>query len=230
MESFALFVITATVVLSFVYFAFLDRLQKIRSEQDRGLIRDVYLLRKMGGFVILGLSPGLVAWGVFGMIPQQAGLLFGKSLSLWPQILAATALFITLNVFNSRNAAIRAMYPEMRLSGWSAGDFGTAAGGWLIYLAGYEFLFRGLLLFGCYEAFGLWPAVVINLALYAALHLPKGLKEATAAIPFGALLCYLTLESGSIWPAVWVHAVQAISCEWFCVVRNPGMKFNLSKS
>jgi membrane protease YdiL (CAAX protease family) len=105
-----------------------------------------------------------------------------------------------------------------------------AAGGWILYLTGYEFLFRGLLLFSCLEAFGMWPAVVINLALYAALHLPKGLKEATAAIPFGALLCYLTLESGSIIPAIIIHSVQAVSCEFFCILRNPDMKFNLIKS
>ena len=102
--------------------------------------------------------------------------------------------------------------------------------GWMVYLTGYEFLFRGLMLTSCYNAFGYWPAIVINLALYSALHLPKGLKEATAAIPFGLLICYLTLESGSIFPAILIHSVQAISCELLCLWRNPEMNFQPLKN
>jgi membrane protease YdiL (CAAX protease family) len=85
------------------------------------------------------------------------------------------------------------------------------------------------LLFSCYEAFGAWPAVAINLTLYFALHLPKGMKEAVATIPFGALICYLTLESQSILPAIFIHAIQAISCETACIWRNPEMKFKFIK-
>jgi membrane protease YdiL (CAAX protease family) len=70
---------------------------------------------------------------------------------------------------------------------------------------------------------------VINLVLYFVLHLPKGIKESVATIPFGILICYLTLESQSIIPAIIIHAVQAISCEISCIWRNPEMKFNLVK-
>jgi membrane protease YdiL (CAAX protease family) len=117
----------------------------------------------------------------------------------------------------------------MRLMRWNASSLILAAGGWVLYLAGYEFLFRGVLLMGTYTAWGLWPAVVINLALYSALHLPKGLKEAAATIPFGALVCYLTIESQSILPAIILHAWQAVSCELFCILRNPEMKLTFVK-
>jgi membrane protease YdiL (CAAX protease family) len=122
------------------------------------------------------------------------------------------------------------MYPELRLKNWTSTGLAVAIGGWILYLTAYEYLFRGLLLFTCIEAFGLWPAAVINLALYSALHLPKGMKEAIAAIPFGALICYLTIKSGSILPAIFIHVLQAVSCELFCIYRNPEMKFHLLKT
>lgn len=229
-ESIAVFSIGATVILSFAYFFLLDSIRSAQQCKGRLSVRTAYLWRKAGGFFILGVIPGAAAMGLFGLSPQESGLFTGQSLSLWPWMLAAAVGFTGLNAINSRNAQIRSMYPEMRLSVWGAGDFGLAAGGWLLYLAGYEYLFRGLLLFSCHAAFGLWPAIAVNLALYAALHLPKGLKEATAAIPFGALLCYLAIESGSIWPAVLIHALQAITCEWFCLIRNPEMKFQPKNS
>jgi membrane protease YdiL (CAAX protease family) len=48
-------------------------------------------------------------------------------------------------------------------------------------------------------------------------------------VPFGALICYLTIESGSILPAILLHVLQAVSCELFCIYRNPEMKFHLQK-
>lgn len=178
---------------------------------------------------MLGLLPGWIAWLVFGFGPVQAGLQWGGTGQILSWVAWASAFFILLNIINSRNHTIRAMYPELRRKDWRPAGLFLSAGGWVVYLTGYEYLFRGILLFSCYEAFGLWPAVVINLALYSALHLPKGMKEAIGAIPFGALLCYLTLESHSILAAIFIHAVQAVSCEILCIWRNPEMKFKFNK-
>jgi membrane protease YdiL (CAAX protease family) len=41
------------------------------------------------------------------------------------------------------------------------------------YIFGYELLFRGIVWFTCFEAFGFWPALLINLFLYAVVHLQK---------------------------------------------------------
>ena len=64
--------------------------------------------------------------------------------------------------------------------------------GWAIYLFGYEFLFRGILLFPLAETVGVWPAIAVNIALYSATHIPKGLDETLGAIPLGLVLCWLT--------------------------------------
>ena len=230
LEQQAIFAIAATVVFSFLYFLLLDRIKGYGKNAKKRLLTTKYILRKGGGFLLLGLIPGVLFWLLSGFGPVRAGLQWGDTGEILPWVLWASVFFILLNVINSRNPGIRAMYPELRVKDWGHGGLLTMAGGWLVYLTGYEYLFRGILLFTCYEAFGLWPAVVINLALYSALHLPKGMKEAVAAIPFGALLCYLTLESHSILAAIFIHAVQAISCELLCIWRNPGMSFQFNKT
>lgn len=223
----AVFAIASTVIMSFIYFLILDKMKADKKEKTHQRIISIYLWRKISGLIILGGIPAIVAWLFFRLNPLDLGFKSGGTPDLWPWLAGASLFFIILNSFNSKSPDLQATYPEMRLREWNFKGLSIAMSGWILYLTGYEFLFRGLLLFTCYDAFGLWPAIVINLALYSALHLPKGLKEATAAIPFGALLCYLTLESQSILPAIILHSLQAISCEIFCIYRNPEMRFHL---
>jgi membrane protease YdiL (CAAX protease family) len=228
-ESLAVFAIIATVVCSFIYFIILEKIKGNKNDQSQEQLINRYAWRKISGFLVLGLIPAILAGVVFGFTPWEAGLTFGGSARLWPWIAGASIFFIILNVFNSKNAGLRAMYPELRLKEWDLARLFIAVAGWVLYLTAYEYLFRGILLLSCLDAFGLWPAVTINLALYAALHLPKGMKEAIAAIPFGALICYLTIESRSILPAVFLHSLQAVSNELFCIYRNLDMEYNFFK-
>lgn len=229
-ESIAVFAVAATVILSFIYFLVLEKLKSGRYEPDRIILISRYIWRKASGFFILGGIPAILSWIFFKGNVRMADLVNGISLSHWTWITCASVLLILLNRISSRNTGLQDRYPEMRIREWGIAEISLDAGGWVLYLGGYEFLFRGLLLFSCLNAFGLWPAVVINLALYSTLHLSKGMKESIAAIPFGALLCYLTLESNSILPAIFLHAVQAISCDIFCIIRNPEMRFKCSNS
>jgi membrane protease YdiL (CAAX protease family) len=229
-ESIAVFAIAATLILSLIYFLVLDILRDKQAKAGRAGILSFFGWRKFIGFFLFGIITAVGAWLIFHLDPVHFGLTWGDSSKLWPWIVGASGFFIGLNILNSRNKDLQAVYPEMRLASWNSWRIIFAAAGWLLYLAGYEFLFRGVLLMSCYEAWGLWPAVVINLALYSALHLPKGLKEATAAIPFGALICYLTIESQSILPAILIHTLQAVSCEIACMVRNPEMKITFVKN
>ena len=229
-EPLAVFAITAVVITSFIYFIILEKIKGAGNKKTRAQLTWAYVLRKMSGFVLLGLVPALIAGVFFGFKTADAGLIAGDTFRLWSWLAGSSVFFVLLNVFNSKNIELRMMYPELRLKEWNLTALMISIGGWILYLTAYEYLFRGLLLFSCLEAFGLWPAIVINLALYASLHLPKGMKEAIAAIPFGALICYLTIESHSIIPAIFLHSLQAISIELFCIYRNPEMKFNFFKN
>jgi membrane protease YdiL (CAAX protease family) len=71
------------------------------------------------------------------------------------------------------------------------------------------------------ESPGPVTAIVINVILYSAAHLPKGRSETLAAIPFGAVLCILTLHSGTIWITFFAHLVNALTMTFTVVKFNP---------
>jgi membrane protease YdiL (CAAX protease family) len=79
-------------------------------------------------------------------------------------------------------------------------------------------------LFSCEKAFGAWPAIAVNVAVYSFVHLPKGKKETIGAIPLGFILCFLTLNTRNIWAAYWIHVVLALSNEWISLAIHPDME------
>ncbi|MBP6872466.1 MAG: CPBP family intramembrane metalloprotease [Bacteroidales bacterium] len=225
----AVYAILATAAVSVAYYFVLYRIVKMKKPGTCNVAIGCYLLRKFTGFLLLGILPVAVAWFVFGQSPAESGFRAGTT-AAWLPYTALVALFLTvMNYFNSSNIRLQKAYPELRLENWGPGSALGLAFGWILYLVGYEMLFRGLLLHTCLEAFGLWPAILINLSLYFILHLPKGLKESVATIPFGAVVIFLTVKSGSVLPAILLHSIQAVSFELFCIYRNPEMKFNQLK-
>ena len=101
--------------------------------------------------------------------------------------------------------------------------------GWFIYLFGYELLFRGILLFPLVAAIGVWPAIGVNIALYSATHIPKGVEETIGAVPLGLVLCILTLLSGNIWIAFLVHVLMAWTNTFTALHFNPEMTYASKK-
>lgn len=97
---------------------------------------------------------------------------------------------------------------------------------WIAYLFGYELMFRGLLLFTTVEFMGAWPAIILNTALYALVHVPKNLEETIGAIPLGLLLCLITLSTGTFWVAFGVHTCLALSNFFFSLKNHPEMRVN----
>lgn len=95
---------------------------------------------------------------------------------------------------------------------------------WIAYLFGYELMFRGLLLFTTVEFMGAWPAIILNTALYALVHIPKNLEETIGAVPLGLLLCLITLSTGTFWVAFGVHVCLALSNFFFSLRNHPEMQ------
>lgn len=82
-----------------------------------------------------------------------------------------------------------------------------------IFLVSYEWFFRGILLTSFAILFGFVPAIACNLVLYSIIHLANSKREAICCIPFGLILCILTLWLKSIWPAVFLHLALSYSYE-----------------
>ncbi len=180
------------------------------------------LFQRFLGFLIFGIIPliiisfpGSKSMADFGVIAPVPGTYY------WTIFLSVVILIITW--FNSRTPVNLEMYPQIRNNEWTVSLLIVSGVSWIAYLCAYEFLFRGFLLFSSLILLGLWPAIILNTAIYALVHLPKGFKETLGAIPLGVLLCYLTYLTGSIWIAVFTHIVMALSNEWFSLRVHPQM-------
>jgi membrane protease YdiL (CAAX protease family) len=83
----------------------------------------------------------------------------------------------------------------------------------------YEMFFRGVLLGISLEWFSIPVSVAFNIGLYALAHTFSSRKEFIGSIPFGLLLCYVTILSESIFPAVILHLCLALPYESILLIK-----------
>jgi membrane protease YdiL (CAAX protease family) len=167
---------------------------------------------KLVGFFAMGIIPTAICL-IF--LPEYTLADYGLTIIpdttvfslMW--IVGLSILVIPLVIFSAKKPKNLANYPQIRSTLWNKKIYVVNLIGWALYLFGYEFLFRGILLIPIEDTLGLWIAVAINVAMYSATHIPKGLDETIGAIPLGFVLCLLTLASGTIWIAYIVHVVMA---------------------
>ncbi|PID92651.1 MAG: hypothetical protein CSA96_02245 [Bacteroidetes bacterium] len=179
------------------------------------------IVQRLLGLLFLGILPAIFILLTKGSL-QSYGLRAPGSCFWW--LLPLAASIVVLGYFAAGSASNKAMYPQIRKQIWNPGLLLVSALSWLFFLLGYEFLFRGYLLFASYNVLGTWPAIALNCSLYALAHMYKGPRETFGAIPLGILLCWISLESGSILYAFLLHGVMALSNEWWSISRNPEMK------
>ena len=182
------------------------------------------ILQRTWGFLFLGAGPLLIIAFSFHGRPSDFGLGFGSHHALPGWTYGLVPLILLMSYFTSHAPANLAQYPQIRCKKWTWGVLLLSTISWIIFLVGYEFLFRGFLLFSALSVMDPWIAVTLNVALYSLAHLYKGPMETFGALPFGFLLCYITLATGNIWGAVLLHSVMALSNEWFSLKAHPNMK------
>lgn len=222
----ALLLIT-TGYAAYYLMAFSGRVWKLFKKRHASWKNEVslFLFQKLMGFFFLGLLPGAIFFQLLSFTPERYSFA-GINPPVPVYVVVLTALLIVFTAaFSAKKHDIYSRIPHMRIRYWGVIEIAISAGGWAIYLLAYEFIFRGLLLFSTAEAWGVWPAVLINLFFYAVFHIPNGRKETLASIPFGLVLCVVSLLSGSFLPAFLLHLVLSVSTEMFAIHFNPEMEF-----
>jgi membrane protease YdiL (CAAX protease family) len=207
----------ALTLICFTAYWFISQSENIKkmfydkNDFDAASVKHIFFTKYMG-FLLMGILPLLVCLIVLEETsPAYFGLCFLPS-TFWFSVMwivILSLLVIPLAYISGKKPKNLLNYPQIRAKLWTRKIFYINLIGWVIYLFGYEFLFRGILLIPLNETLGLWPAVAINVAMYSATHIPKGLDETIGAIPLGIVLCLLTLFSGTIWIAFWVHVALA---------------------
>ncbi len=195
-------------------------------EFDQAAFKHIFFT-KIFGFVSMGIIPIAICWLFIDEIPfANYGLTFIPETSMFSLawIVGLSILVIPLVHFSAKKEKNLVNYPQTRSKVWTKKMVRTTALGWFLYLFGYEFLFRGVLLIPLADpefGIGVWPAIAVNIALYSATHIPKGLDETIGAIPLGLVLCLLTLASGTIWIAFLVHVAMAWTNFFTALKHNP---------
>lgn len=199
------------------------KLRENRSEEE-GQARWVIFQRIWGG-TILGLAALLTPVLGLGKSPFEYGMspiLSGEAALI---VAALGALIVLINAFRAGKPANLIQYPQIRSSKWDGMLLFKSSIGWIIYLLGYELMFRGFFLFACIETMGIWPAIAINTAIYSFAHFFKGIGETIGAIPFGLIVCVLTLYTGNFMVAFLVHCFLALSNQTIAMMAHKGMEW-----
>jgi membrane protease YdiL (CAAX protease family) len=220
-------------LLSFEIYWFTAKSKKVKAffyknnDFDQASVNHITSLR-IFGFVSMGLATGILSL-VF--IPNYSladyGLTYKPETALFSALWAIMLIVIIIPIayINARKPRNLANYPEIRARIWTRKTALMNALGWAMYLFAYEFLFRGVLLIPLARHLGVWTAIAINIAMYSANHIAKGLDETLGAIMFGFVLCLLTLESGTIWIAYFVHIALAWTYSFTAPKYNPDMRY-----
>ena len=182
-------------------------------ESDQALFKHLFFT-KIAGFISMGIFPIIACLVILkGTSLDDYGLTFNAKTSIFSVVWTIILSLIVI--------------PRSKV--WTKKMMGLEALAWFLYLFAYELLFRGVLLFPVAASIGIWPAIAVNIALYSATHIPKGLDETIGAIPLGFVLCILTLMSGTIWIAFLVHVVMAWTNTFTALHFNPEMSYYKKK-
>jgi hypothetical protein len=187
-------------------------------------------LERLFGFLLLGLIPFICFPTIFEQPLSFYGINIPSADGIWLWWLIPLALVIGINIFRPARGVNIDFYPQVRKKQWGRKRIFINSLSWVVYLAGYEFIFRGLLFFTCLSSFGLIPAIMINCALYSISHIPKGAGEAFGAFFMGIIFCVIAWATGSILIPLVMHLIIALGNDYKAVAINPQMHFILKNN
>jgi membrane protease YdiL (CAAX protease family) len=220
-------------VITFIIYWFTTKSEKVKSfffrkfKFDDASAYHITFLRIVG-FMTMGFASGILCL-IF--IPDYSlsdyGLSYNPETALFTIFWSSglMILIIPLTFLSSGKPANLINYPQIRARLWTRKITVMNIVSWIVYLFGYELLFRGILLFPLAGEFGVWPAIAINTAFYSITHIPKGLNETIGALILGLVLCILTLISGTIWIAFFTHVALALTNSFTAMKYHPDMQF-----
>jgi len=181
---------------------------------------------------------GLASWGwwfgmqgLFGFVVPAVALRtffvddvaeMGLGLGEWRFATVVAALYLPVVAAGtwvlSDGAAFQEQYPHYTPAARSWSVFLLYETLFLFYWIGWEYLWRGFVLFGTAPTFGL-HAIFVQALPFAALHISKPWPEALLSIVGGIALGALVWRCRSFWIAVPIHAAQMMLLDLWCTLR-----------
>lgn len=164
--------------------------------------------------ILLGVLPALVVKGVFRQRLHDYGLRWGLTHGTWQTLLLFVPVFAMVGYLSASDPLLRAKFPINPQAGISAEAFALHAVTYLGYYLGWEFYFRGFMLFGLRESTGDVNAVLIQTLASSLLHIGGPASETFGAIGGGLLWGLLALRTRSIISGMLQHFTLGIALDW----------------
>jgi len=194
-----------------------------RRAGDEGLVLHMMLLRS-AGLLILGVLPYLIFMSISTQYGWKTlGISFNSNTALlslgWIAGVGVGVMLITRMI--GEKQIDYAIYPQMRVDAWDIRLIIKFSFFMALYFLGHEMLFRGLLLFPLADHYGFWFAVAINTGLCTVAYLPRGPLETLAVLIFCPLLCFITLQTETIWASWIIHCMVAVAYSMLALKHHP---------
>ena len=178
----------------------------------------VYLKRVVSAVLLGAFSLILIAL-CLKRSPGDYGVLLPSSfIGYIIPFVICSLLFPVLSVYSKSPEAIENI-PLAKPEKWDAFNMMMNCLSWVVYLAAYEFCFRGYLLFTLARLMGSWPAIVVMTSIYTSVHLAKGKGEAGGSFIMGILFGAFTLYTGSIFPSAFIHVFISLTVDSLAIKR-----------
>jgi len=146
-------------------------------------------------YVVLPLA---ASWLLFRDRPQDSGIRVG----LWKPAIILSVLCLTVMTlilyWAARMPEFRSYY-HMHAIDWPKLIMDAA-----LYVFGWEFLFRGYMLFGLEKSMG-QSAIFVQAIPFVLLHIGKPFLETLACIPLGFVLGFVAYRTRSFLPCFVIH-------------------------
>ena len=169
-------------------------------------------------FVTGFLIPVFVALVFFKRSASSMGLGLGD----WRFAVKIMLLYLPLVVLGAwiltGSLEFRQAYPHLQRAAFSWKIFIIYECLFLMYWIGWEYLWRGFILFGTAPKLGLY-AIFVQALPFAALHFTKPFPEAVLSIFGGIALGFLVWRCRSFWIAVPIHALQGLIVDFVSSMR-----------
>ncbi len=170
-------------------------------------------------FLVLGVIPLLIGrWGLRRPLRE-----WGVGLGDWkfglPAMLTCYFAFLPVLVIISYQPAFQAKYPLFNEAERSLAHFLMYEAAYMVYFIGWEFIFRGFLLFGLKPALGLY-AIFVQTIPFAIMHFGKPQIETLAAVGAGVLLGYLAVRTRSFWYGWMLHSLVAVTNDILATIQE----------
>jgi len=165
--------------------------------------------------LLMGAAPVFIIKRVFGERLRDYGVGLGIRKRTLRSFLCFAPVFVLAGYIGSKDASLVAKLPINPDAGESALLFVLHAATMLLFYVGWEFYFRGFMLFGLRDSLGEANAVLIQVLASALLHIGDPTSEAFGAVVAGLLWGMLAFRTQSILSGMGQHFLLGIAVDWF---------------